>query len=102
MELDEFITTSESVIERLVDSLGDDPLLRRYADSILGNSGAGEWQIALEDLVALLRQHRIPVTAADVNDLDVVFGYLSRSASAEVSSRARASLDNDVSKLVVT
>ncbi|ADD45287.1 DUF6189 family protein [Stackebrandtia nassauensis] len=101
MDLTDFITTSESVIERLVDKLGDDALMRRYADSIRGNSGAGEWQIAMEDLVALLRQHKIPVTATDLRDLNAVFGYLSQSPSEEVSSRAQTSLDNDVSKLTV-
>lgn len=101
VDLDEFIDTSEAVIERLVAKLDADPALGRYAESIRANTGAGEWQLAMEDLVALLHQNRIPVTAADSRDLTAVFTYLTASASEEVSSRARTALDTDVTKLTI-
>lgn len=99
MELDEFIDTSVSVTERLVAKLDPDPAMGRYTQSIRGNSAAGEWQIAMEDLVALLNQNRIPVTATELRDLKAVFTYLSNSRSDDVRVRAETSLTRDIANL---
>lgn len=100
MEIRELAGLTDAVIERVVPILEDRATTLRDAASIRGANQAGEWQIALETLVAVLVDELIPVTAQDHRDLKKLFDHFAQSRSEEVRQRAATGL-SDLEKVVV-
>lgn len=92
MELAEFRTLCDAVVGRVSPLLAAaDQANDRYVRSIAENMTAGEWLVALEDMVALLDQQGIAVSAQDHHDLRRLLDFMAASRSAEVRGIANSS-----------
>jgi hypothetical protein len=71
MDLREFMQTARDLIARLAPHLD-----QQQAEFIRQDAHAGEWDLAIDNLLATLKKHQVPITPADKADLHSLLSYM--------------------------
>ena len=100
MEIRELASLTNEVIDRVVPLLEDVPAATRDIASIRGANGAGEWLIALSNLVGVVAEEGVVITAADHRDLKRLLDDFADSASEDTRSEVAIAL-SDLERITV-
>src|SRR3954471_8460864 len=71
MDLREFMQTARDLITRLAPHLD-----QQQDEFIRSDAHAGKWYLAIDNLLATLKKHQIPITPADKADLHSLLSYM--------------------------
>lgn len=71
MDLRKFMQTARDLIARLAPRLD-----QQQAEFIRQDAHAGEWDLAIDNLLATLKKHQVPITPTDKADLHSLLAYL--------------------------